>query len=99
MKYLQFSLYYNINYTIQAELQQKLEAALSSKQKYKTQWGLAVRQNSQLQQKIHLMERLEMTKKEEEIASVQQHALAIDEKNTNHTKDEVLEIVKENVEK
>lgn len=84
---------------MQAELQQKLEAALSSKQKYKIQWGQAVRQISLLQQKLHLMERLEMTKKDEEIASVQSHVLAVEEKNTNQNKDEVLEIVKDNVER
>lgn len=75
-------------------MQQKLEAALASKQKYKIQWGQAVRQISILQQKI-----LEMSKKDEELASVQQHILAFEEKNAMQTKEEILEMVKDKVER
>lgn len=86
---------------MQAELQQKLEAALTSKQKYKIQWGQAVRQISALQQKLHIMERLEMTKKDEEIASVQQHILASEDKNPLQSKEssEIIEMVKDKVER
>lgn len=76
-----------------------MEAALASKQKYKIQWGQAVRQISALQQKLHIMERIEMTKKDDEMASVQQHILASEDKNALQTKDEIIEMVKDKVER
>ncbi|XP_035223093.1 centrosomal protein of 120 kDa-like, partial [Stegodyphus dumicola] len=78
----------------QAELQQKLEATLASKQKYKIQWGQAVRQISLLQQKLHLMERLELAKKDEELSSLQQRILASEDKNAIQTNEEILEMAK-----
>lgn len=40
-----------------------------------------------------------MTKKDDEIASVQQHILASEDKNALQTKDEIIEFVKDKVER
>ncbi|CAL1262116.1 unnamed protein product [Larinioides sclopetarius] len=79
-----------------AELQQKLETALASKQKYKYQWSQAVRQINALQQKIHLMECLEKEKKEK-IAALQQRIINAEEKNAHQTNDDILEMMNEKV--
>lgn len=80
-------------------MQQKLESALSSKQKYKMQWGHAFRQISLLQQKINLLERLEMSKKEQISATVLQRTSSAEEKNAIPTKDELMDRVKDKVER
>ncbi|XP_071042399.1 centrosomal protein of 120 kDa, partial [Parasteatoda tepidariorum] len=87
----------NILIMEKAELQQKLETALSSKQKYKIQWGQVVRQMSALQQKLHNMECLEKERKEK-ISSFQQRILSSEEKNAVQTNEEIHGIVKEKVE-
>ncbi|GFY71775.1 centrosomal protein of 120 kDa [Trichonephila inaurata madagascariensis] len=79
-----------------AELQQKLETALASKQKYKYQWSQSVRQISALQQKLHMMECLEKEKKEK-LASFQQRMLSAEEKNAIQTNEDILDMVNEKV--
>ncbi|GFQ64426.1 centrosomal protein [Trichonephila clavata] len=79
-----------------AELQQKLETALASKQKYKYQWSQAVRQIGALQQKLHMMECLEKEKKEK-LASFQQRMLSAEEKNAIQTNEDILDMVNEKV--
>ncbi|GIY03061.1 centrosomal protein of 120 kDa [Caerostris darwini] len=79
-----------------AELQQKLETALASKQKYKYQWSQAVRQITALQQKVHIMECLEKEKKEK-LAALQQQMLSVEEKNAIQTNEDILDMVNEKV--
>ncbi|GIY71368.1 centrosomal protein of 120 kDa [Caerostris extrusa] len=79
-----------------AELQQKLETALASKQKYKYQWSQAVRQITALQQKVHIMECLEKEKKEK-FAALQQQMLSVEEKNAIQTNEDILDMVNEKV--
>lgn len=77
-----------------SELQQKLDVATVSKQKYKMQWGQAMRQISLMQQKLHAMEKIELSKKDEELAALQQRILVAEEQNALKKDQETLLKVK-----
>ncbi|XP_054722756.1 centrosomal protein of 120 kDa-like [Uloborus diversus] len=81
-----------------AELQHKLELAIASKQKYKVQWGQTVRQVSGLQQKLHMMERVELARRDEEILALRRKLLAAEERSISRMDEEIRGMVQEKVE-
>lgn len=82
-------------YTLQVELERKLDAATKSKLHYKQQWGRALKELARLKQREQQQAKAQLKKQQQELEHMRLRYLAAEEKEVVQTEKKQLQEIRD----